>query len=110
VLESRLFAGAWPVDTNDNKPVESKTLPYRWGYFQGVALIPFSLLLLVGTAADLLKTHQRPWYLTSIAMLMGIIGLPLGIGLLRKKRFALFLVYVTFALALLQALIQIPSP
>jgi uncharacterized membrane protein len=108
VLESRLFAGVWPVDANDNKRVESKSLPYRWGYFQGVAVIPFSLLLLLGTASDLLKTHQQSWYLTSIALLMGLVGLPLGIGLLRKKKYALSLVYVMFALAFLQAAIQFP--
>ena len=75
MLQSRLFGGVRPVDANDNKRVESKALPYRWGYFQGVAVIPFSLLFLLGTASDLLKTHQHSWYLTSIALLMGLVGL-----------------------------------
>ena len=94
------------MDANDNKRVEH--LPYRWGYFQGVAVIPFSLLLLLGAASDLIKTRQHSWYLTSIALLMGLVGLPLGVGLLQKKRYALTLVYVMFALALLQAAIQLP--
>jgi hypothetical protein len=86
----------------------SKPLPYRWGYFQGVVIIPFSLLLLLGTAADLIKTRHDPWYLAIVVSLMGLTGLPLGVGLLRKKKFALSLVYVMFALALLQAVIQLP--
>jgi hypothetical protein len=57
----RLFAGVLPVAANDNKLVESKTLPRRWGNLQGVAIIPFSLLTVLGTASDLLKTHQRSW-------------------------------------------------
>ncbi len=46
---------------NDNQRVESKTLPYRWGYLPGAATIPLSLLRVLGTASDLLKTHQRSW-------------------------------------------------
>jgi hypothetical protein len=83
-------------------------LPYRWGYFQGVFLIPFSLLLLLDAASGLIQTHHTPWYLTSINLLMGLTGLPLAVGLLRKKEYALSLVYVMFGLSLFQALIQIP--
>ena len=86
----------------------SSPLPYRWGYFQGVLIIPFSLLMLLGTASDLLKSRHYPWYLTLITLLMGLVGIPLGVGLLQKKRFALSLVYLMFALALLQAAIQLP--
>ena len=96
------------MDADENKRVEAKILPYRWGYFQGVVVIPFSLLVLSGTASDLLKTHQHSWYLTSIALLMGLVGLPLGVGLLQKKKYALTLVYLMFGLALLQAAIQLP--
>ena len=62
----------------------------------------------MGAAADLLKTHQQHWLVASIALLMGMVGLPLGVGLLSKKRYALGLVHLMFGLALLQALIQIP--
>src|ERR1039457_1272880 len=99
------------MDTQGNERIEtgtSKPLPYRWGYFQGVLVIPFSLLVLLGTVSDLLKTHHTPWYLTSIALLAGLVGLPLGVGLLQKKKYALSIVYLMFALALLQASIQLP--
>jgi len=86
----------------------SRPLPYRWGYFQGVVIIPFSLLLLLGTAADLIKPRHDPWYLAIVVSLMGLVGLPLGIGLLRRKRFALTLVYLMVVLALLQVAIQLP--
>lgn len=99
------------MDTQGNERIETRTskpLPYRWGYFQGVLVIPFSLLMLLGTVSDLLKTHRQPWYLTSIALLMGLVGLPLAIGLLQKKKYVLSLVYLMFALALLQVAIQLP--
>jgi len=64
--------------------------------------------MLLGTVSDLLKTRHYPWYLTSIALLMGLVGLPLGVGLLQRKKYALSLVYLMFALALLQAAIQLP--
>ena len=87
---------------------ESETLPYRWGYFQGAVLIPWSLLIILGTFADLLKPKHEPWYLTTIGFLMGFLGLPLAVGLLRKKRFAVALVYVMFVLTLLLVAIKIP--
>jgi hypothetical protein len=99
------------MDTKGDEGIEPRTLkpiPYRWGYFQGVLVIPFSLLMLLGTASDLLKTHHYPWYLTLIALLMGLVGLPLGVGLLQKRKYALSLVYVMFALAFLQAAIKLP--
>jgi hypothetical protein len=87
---------------------ESRPRPYRWGYFQGAVLIPWSLLLIVGTILEFLKPRLEPWYLTTIALLMGILALPLAFGLLRKKAFALFLVYATFGLSLLLMAIKLP--
>jgi hypothetical protein len=87
---------------------ESKTLPYRWGYFQGAALIPWSLLVIIGTILEFLKPRPEPWYLTTIGLLMGILGLPLAYGLLRKKAFALLLVYAMFGLSLLLMVIKLP--
>ncbi len=46
---------------NDNKLVESKTLPYRWGHLGGAAITHFSLLRVLGTASDLLKTDRHSW-------------------------------------------------
>ena len=85
-----------------------KALPYRWGYFQGVFLIPFSLLMLLSVWDDYVKPQHDPRYLAVIGYAMGIVGLPLGIALLRKKRFALKLVYVMFGLTLVLAAIKIP--
>jgi hypothetical protein len=87
---------------------ESTTLPYRWGYFQGVVLIPWSLLLIVGTLEEFRKVQHEPFYLTVIALLMGIVGLPLAFALLRKRAFALPLVYAMFALSLLLIVIKLP--
>ncbi len=87
---------------------ESKTLPYRWGYFQGVALIPWSLLSILGTVAELVNPPHELWYVTAIALLMGILGLPLAFGLLRKKAFALPLVYVMFGLSLFLMAVKLP--
>jgi hypothetical protein len=87
---------------------ESESLPYRWGYFQGAVLIPWSLLIILSVLSDLLKPHHDPWYLTAIGLLMGFLGLPLAYGLLRKKAFALVLVYAMFGLSLLLAAIQLP--
>jgi hypothetical protein len=77
----------------------SRPRPYRWGYFQGAVLIPWSLLLIVGTILEFLKPRPEPWYLTTM---------PLAFGLLRKKAFALFLVYAMFGLALLLMAIKLP--
>jgi 4-amino-4-deoxy-L-arabinose transferase-like glycosyltransferase len=100
------------MDTKDGQRIEVATprrLPYRWGYFQGVLVIPFSLFLLLGTTSELLKArHNSTWYESVVVLLMGLVGVPLGVGLLQKKKYALNLVYLMFSLALLQAAIQIP--
>jgi hypothetical protein len=87
---------------------ESKDLPYRWGYFQGAVLLPWSLFLIVGSVGALRKPNYEPWYISAIVLLLGLVGLPLGLGLLAKKRFALVLVYVMFGLTLLLVAIKIP--
>ena len=83
---------------------ESRQLPYRWGYFQGVFLIPWSLLIIGGTWMELRRPEHEPLYLSIIALLLGLIGLPLAIGLLRKRKFALPLVYLSFGLSLVRSL------
>jgi hypothetical protein len=87
---------------------ESKVLPYRWGYFQGAVLIPWSLFLITGTILDLRKSNYEPLYISALFLLLGLVGLPLGLGLLLKKRFALALVYVMFGLTFLLVAIKIP--
>jgi len=87
---------------------ESETLPYRWGYFQGAFLIPWSLLIVLNVVSDLMKPHHDPWYLLAIGLLMGFLGLPLAYGLLRKRSFATVLVYAMFGLSLSLAAIELP--
>jgi len=94
---------------DSNSPTSTpKALPYRWGYFQGAFLIPFSLLVLLGTAADRLKPKHDPWYFELIALLMGLVGLPLAVGLLQKRRFALPLVNAMFGLTLALVALKLP--
>ena len=86
------------------KVVERRPLPYRWGYFQGVLLIPFSLVVLLDTASNQIQPVRDPWYLAAIGYLVGIIGLPLSVGILRKRRYALWLVYVMLVLSFVMLL------
>jgi hypothetical protein len=94
------------TDTDAGSPTASR-LPYRFGYFQGGVLIPLSLLILFDGAKQL-RLHKEPWQVLVPVMLSGLIGVPLGVGLLMKKKFALTLVYVMLGLAIVQAVIKIP--
>jgi hypothetical protein len=85
---------------------DSESLPYRWGYFQGVMLIPWSLLVILTISMS--NPRDYPWYLAAIGLSMGLLGLPLGYGLLRRKAFALKLVYAMFGLSLLLAAVKLP--
>jgi hypothetical protein len=87
---------------------ESKGLPYRWGYFQGAVLLPWSLFLIFANSLDIQKWHYDSWYISTIGLLIGLVGLPLGAGLLLKRRFALILVYVIFGLSLSLVAIKLP--
>jgi hypothetical protein len=87
---------------------ESESLPYRWGYFQGAILIPWSLLIIFSVVSYSMKRHHDLWYLLAIELLMGFLGLPLAYGLLRKRAFAIMLVYAMFGLSLLLASMQLP--
>jgi hypothetical protein len=91
------------ADSNATRP-----LPYRWGYVQGALLIPFSLLIFLGAASERVSPKHEPWYLATVGLLIGCVGLPLGVGLLLRKRFALPLVYAMFGLSLLLVLVKIP--
>ena len=93
-------------NTVPQEPATRKTLPYRWGYFQGVFLIPFSLVMILEALTDLLVHHRNP-YLNTPMLLMGLTGIPLAITILRKKKTLLPLVYAMFGLALLQCAMQL---
>lgn len=92
---------------SEHVPDEAKTLPYRWGYFQGVALIPWSLLTLLAAIGFFTKPSGEPWPYALTTAAMGILGLPLAFGILWKRKFALPLVYAVFGLSLLLAAIQV---
>jgi hypothetical protein len=64
--------------------------------------------MLLGVAVDLPKTHGEEWFFLVVSLLMGVLGLPLGVGLLYKRRYALALVYTVFALSALNAAVKIP--
>lgn len=98
------------VASNDSETriAKAKPRPYRWGYFQGALLIPFSLLVLLDTASNQIEPHHDPWYLAVIGYLVGIIGLPLGVGILRKRRYALSLVYVMLFLSFVFGAVNAP--
>ncbi|HEY0703475.1 MAG TPA: hypothetical protein VGD60_11965 [Candidatus Acidoferrales bacterium] len=87
---------------------ESATLPYRWGYFHGAILIPWSLFLLIATWMEWHRPDREPLYLSIITVLLALVGFPLAAGLLQKKKFALPLVYLTFGLTLLLVGIKLP--
>ena len=87
---------------------ESEILPYRWGYFQGVILIPKSFLNGLGALTELVRLRHGPWYLDAVGLLIGLVGFPLAIGLLLKRVFALVLVYLVFGLSLLMVAIKLP--
>jgi hypothetical protein len=94
------------TDSDVGSPTR-KPLPYRFGYFQGCVLIPLSLLMLLD-GVKWLRLHKEPWQILVPVILAGLIGVPLGVGLLMKKKFALTLVYVMLGLAIVQTAIKIP--
>jgi uncharacterized membrane protein len=57
--------------------------------------------------SDLVAPHPYPWYQLTVALLMGLLGLPLAYGLLRKRVFAFPLVHAMFGLSLLLAAIRL---
>jgi hypothetical protein len=87
---------------------ESGALPYRWGYFHGAIQIPWSLLLVIGSSLEFIKNEGNPRYVSVIGILLGLVGIPLSVGLLLKKKFVLPLVYASFALTVVLAAIKLP--
>ncbi len=84
----------------------ARTLPYRWGHFMGSVLAvagPFCLAY----AAILIYSGRYEGKMFNLFW-MAFVGTPMGIGILRKKRYGLYLVYFVFALTLLGSLVVIP--
>ena len=82
--------------------------PYRWGYFQGWALFPWSIFILIVSIGSLTKAAGEPLPYAVTMFTMGIIGFPLAFGILQKRKFALPLVYAMFGLSVLLTAIQVP--
>jgi hypothetical protein len=87
---------------------ESRVLPYRWGYFQGAILIPWTLLLTLASLGELFRLHEEPWYISTLTLVMGLMGFPLAYGLLWKKFLAFPFLYATVGLALLLVAVKLP--
>lgn len=94
------------LDGSAARVAETRPRPYRWGYFQGALLIPFSLVVLLDTASNQIQPHHDPWYLAVIGYLVGITGLLLSVGILRKRRYVLSLIYVMLVLSLVFAAVN----
>ncbi len=90
--------------------VGQRILSYRWGYFQGFVLIPFTLLIFLGISSVYLIGTEKPepWFLAWPVLMIAAIGMPLAFGLLWRKRFALPLVKLMLALWLIRLATKVP--
>ena len=87
----------------------SRNAAVSLGLFQGAVLIPWSFALISSSVWGLRQPNHWPRYQMTIELLMGLLGLPLAYGLLRKKLFAFALVYAMFGLVLLVAAVRLPT-
>lgn len=89
--------------TEKNRHDESGGRPYRWGKFQGwclvlgVPILTVLLLTIAGTPAE----HER----AIEYVLFSALAIPMGLGILKKRRYGLILVYVTLGLICVLVLI-----
>lgn len=82
---------------------ESKDRPYRWGRFQGGALVflfPFGILIEV-------LEGKSEWIGQALFWLLYF--LPLGLGITGKRRYAIKMVYGCLAISLLPLLLLVNS-
>ena len=71
-------------------------MPYRWGKFQGWSLVLGTPLLAVISIAQ--ASTQEQYDAGIGAALACLLSIPMGIGIIKKKRYGLILVYVTLGL------------
>ena len=95
------------MSASDSSTAELQTRPYRWGYFQGVVLFPWSLVMVLVAIGSLAKPLGEPWPYALTTLAMGILGFPLALALLRKKKLALPLVHAMLALSIVLTAIQV---
>ncbi len=81
------------------------TRPYRWGMFQGWCLIllpPIAALTALATS-----TTDNEYAVAVDWGLWSVISVPMGIGIIKKRRYGLILVYVSLALLCLSIVIAL---
>ena len=66
------------------------------------------MLTFIGSIADLVRLHTESWTASAIALLMALLGLPLGVGLLKRRWYALTLLYVMLWLSMLLVAVKLP--
>ena len=86
------------METASTVPVSLSPKSYRWGKFQGWCLT------VVVPAVALLATLTHAYEVAAILAMLSLLGVPLGVGLLRKKRYALTLVYVALGMSCLSVI------
>lgn len=96
------------VANTSRELASTQARPYRWGYFQGFALFPWSIFILLVGIGSLTKAAGEPWPYAVTMVTMGVIGFPLVFGILQKRKFTLPLLYAMFGLSVLLTAIQVP--
>src|SRR5208282_1346516 len=77
--------------------------PYRWGLFQGWSLVLMPpLLALIGFAT---ASTANDYDVARGEAIASVLTVPMGVGILRKRRYGLILVYVTLVLICLAVVI-----
>jgi hypothetical protein len=72
--------------------------PYRWGRFQGWFLIFVPPLIALWCFVVTLAGTEDDYGYALVAALTSVLTVPTGIGILKKRRYGLILVYVTLGL------------
>jgi hypothetical protein len=78
--------------------------PYRWGKFQGWCLAAGMPLLALGVLATASTPEDQNVGIG--ALVMCALAVPMGVGILKKKRYGLILVYVSLGLICLSILVS----
>jgi hypothetical protein len=86
------------------RPEPASTQPYLWGTFQGWCLaagMPLLAVLFLAAA----KTPEDQNIGIGV-LVMCVLAVPMGIGILKKKRYGLILVYISLGLICLSILVS----
>jgi hypothetical protein len=87
-------SSAAPPATGDAEGDFDRNRPYRWGSFQGGALV---FLMPAGILARIFSGEKTGALF--LGLFWALYGLPLGLGILKKRRYALKMVYGCIALS-----------